>query len=69
MSKAELHDVIDETLAAAHDAHHVAGLLMADKVEAEVIAEGAKQMERAARKLRKLSEAAALAKSMKGSKG
>ena len=69
MSRTELHDVIDETLAAAHDAHHLSGQLMAGVVDAGAIAEGAKQMERAARKLRKLSEAAALAKSLKGSKG
>jgi hypothetical protein len=68
MSKAELHDVTDETLAAAHDAHYLAGELMADRVDAEKLAEGARQMERAARKLKKLAEAAALAKNLKGAK-
>lgn len=67
MIKNELHDVIDETLAAAHDAHHVAGLLMANDVDGGAIVEGAKQMERAARKLKKLGEAE-MAKGLKGKK-
>lgn len=68
MSRAELNDVTDEALAAAHDAHHVAGELMLGRVDAEEIIEAAKQMERTARKLRKLGEAAELAKGLKGSK-
>lgn len=48
------HDLIDDCMAATHDAHHVAGCLMIEKVDRDAIAEAAKQLERTARQLRKL---------------
>ena len=66
--KSDLHDIIDETLAASHDAHYIAGELMIDRVGAEAINEAAKQMERAARKLKKLGDALEIAKKVKAKK-
>ena len=48
------HDLVEECMSAAHDAHFIAGCLMIEKVEREAITETAKQLERAARQLRKL---------------
>ena len=62
--KSDLHDITDETLAAAHDAHYIAGELMAERVDHEAIGEAAKQLERAGRKLRKLAEAVELTKTI-----
>lgn len=50
------HDATTECLSAAADAHHIAGCLLVDRVERDAILEAAKQLERAARKLRKLVE-------------
>ena len=51
------HDAATECLGAAADAHHLAGCLMVDKpLSVDAVLEAAKQLERAARKLRKLVE-------------
>lgn len=55
MSKHKYHDVTEECLKTTHDAHHIAGLLLVEKVDAEGFVLAAKQMERTARYLRKLA--------------
>ncbi len=52
-----IHNVATQCLSVAHDAHHVAGQLMIEKVaEPAVMLEAAKQMETTARQLRRLVE-------------
>jgi hypothetical protein len=55
MQKSKYHDVTEECLKTTHDAHHIAGLLLIEKVDAEAFVATAKQMERTARYLRKLA--------------
>ncbi len=52
----ERHDVTHETLLPAADAHSIAGKLMVGLIEKDAITEAAKQLERTARKLRKLCD-------------
>lgn len=63
--KSDLHDITEECLVASADAHHIAGELMVNVVDPEAMSEAAKQLERAARKLRKCAEAAELAAQIK----
>lgn len=54
--KLTVHNVATECLAAAHDAHYVAGLLLIEKLDKGAIFEAALKLKRTARYLEQLAE-------------
>lgn len=53
--KLSFQNVATQALAAAHDAHAIAGELMVEKLDAEELQDAALQLERTARLFRKLA--------------